>query len=878
MLRFIDKLNNVENVEEEVRKIKREIRRLKNEPSSVGNKKAINKLYNFLDDLLFKPDYMHLVIDREKDYHRACEGFEINGIKYARLLGTNGGVKTKTITFVSERLVYDLRRLIDNGRDKSKELVPAKFEAYRALTCSGSTPVSWPKGIAVVDECITHFKSDVIELNDEADGEPVMTFVKDADIEVDESDGYGLILPSLAERWSDELGLNYMFAGANTRCSWEKGCVFTFDFLDFADNVAGTRIIKDAWGNEVDLSNVELILTTSMLKLWDCYKSCQDYLDNCMENGYTFGIAKVSPRKLEKERNTNYQYLNPYQLTDEEIEELIEPTAEMFRNVITEDPIKSILYLRGVGLNADNVRFDNDSMGMRFAMGLMIDQNLINDRYVRRKIYDMIKRGIDNAKIGVLGVHGNYAIICGDPYSLCQSMFGMEVTGLLKAGEIYHKFWIDEGAEQVACFRAPMSVHNNIVRMKIANSDEMAHWYQYMDTVVLLNSWDTATAALNGCDKDGDLLFTTNNRVLVDNLRDLPALMCFQRKANKTVPTEEILIQANIDSFGDDIGKVTNRITSMYDIQSLYEPGSEEYETLEYRIMCGQQLQQNAIDKAKGIVAKPMPKTWYSRNAALNDITVPADKVDLYIRILADRKPYFMTYIYPDLKKDYKTFVDNVGTKCIQLFKKELKDLLSENPENLTDKEREFVENYYKYIPVGIHDCVTNRICRRVEAEFDGYLSKNPPEEEFNPEVFKSDIEYSNAQYHKIRKIYLEYVKESREYMKRAVKERIDKVKAGKMRELIIERFVENCSREVTNRWQLCNIIVDMCYKKEGSKQFAWDVVGEEMLINLLRHNDYKISFPTANEDGDVLWKGERFSFETITISEEEIWYDDYYE
>ena len=75
----------------------------------------------------------------------------------------------------------------------------AKFEAYRALTCFGSTPVSWPKGIAVVDECITHFKSDVIELNDEADGEPVMTFVKDADIELDESDGYGLILPSLAE-------------------------------------------------------------------------------------------------------------------------------------------------------------------------------------------------------------------------------------------------------------------------------------------------------------------------------------------------------------------------------------------------------------------------------------------------------------------------------------------------------------------------------------------------------------------------------------------------------------------------------------------------------------------------------------------------------
>ena len=67
-------------------------------------------------------------------------------------------------------------------------------------------------------------------------------------------------------------------SGANTRISYEKGMVFTFDFLDFADSVAGTRIVKDAWGNEVDVSNVELILTTSMLKLWNCYESIDHYL------------------------------------------------------------------------------------------------------------------------------------------------------------------------------------------------------------------------------------------------------------------------------------------------------------------------------------------------------------------------------------------------------------------------------------------------------------------------------------------------------------------------------------------------------------------------------------------------------------------------
>ena len=46
-------------------------------------------------------------------------------------------------------------------------MVPAKLEAYKALTCSASVPVSIPKGILVVSDCETEFLSDVVYLNDE---------------------------------------------------------------------------------------------------------------------------------------------------------------------------------------------------------------------------------------------------------------------------------------------------------------------------------------------------------------------------------------------------------------------------------------------------------------------------------------------------------------------------------------------------------------------------------------------------------------------------------------------------------------------------------------------------------------------------------------
>lgn len=80
----------------------------------------------------------------------------------------------------------------------------------------------------------------------------------------------------------------------------------------------------------------------------------------------------------------------------------------------------------------------------------------------------------------------------------------------------------------------------------------------------------------------------TDNRVLVECHNRLPAIMCVQRKAEKKIITEADAVAANIASFGDDIGKTTNWITSMFEVQSHFDVDSEEYKVLDYRIKCGQ--------------------------------------------------------------------------------------------------------------------------------------------------------------------------------------------------------------------------------------------------------------------------------------------------
>ena len=865
MIRWIDELNGATDCDTKAYNIRKEIKFIRKQETTLKNRRAVRRLYEQLDEIQFKKDYICLIIDTKQDYKRACRGFKINGVKYSRLLGTNGGVKNSTIVFVNSEYVDELRKRIDNGRDMSVELVPAKLEAYRALTCSGSIPVSFPKGILVVNDCETEFLEDIIHLTDENLDEPELTHRKNETIKLNESDGYGLILPSLASRWSDELQLDYMISGANTRCSWEKGMVYTFDFIDFADNVAKSRVVKDAWGNGVDIHNVEMILTTSMLKLWKSYNSIDHYIECCIANKYTFGIAKTCPKELESERQLNYQFIQSYDLDDDQIDKLIAPTMQYINDILINDYRKAILFLRGKNVNEDTVMsIDND-----FSKALMIEPKIFDDPFVKKRIYQMIRKIINDAKIGVINVHGNYSIVSGDPYSLCQSMFGMNVTGLLSSGELYNRYWVDIDTERVACFRAPMTCHNNIRVMNVVSSDEAKYWYQYMNTCTIINSWDSTAYAMNGMDKDGDLVLLTDNEVLVDNYKPLPTIMCVQRNASKVIPTESNLIQSNIDSFGDEIGKTTNWITSMFEVRSRFSPESKEYKTLSYRIMCGQLYQQNAIDKAKGIIAKPMPKHWYNKFENIKNLNsgeFNEEEFDFNISILADKKPYFMRYIYPSLASSYDLYIKNTDKKCYREFRISIYELLSKSPAELNEREAEFIKYYYLRMPVGINDCTMNKICRKFEDAFDQILLKNASKNDFDYSVMKSGAEYTSTQYKAIQKLYKEYIKASQNFLAETHNERLDDDEIRYRKKILIDRFLRECEYISSNSTQLCDILLDICYTSLNSKQFCWDICGATIIENLLSRYG-AIHFPVRDNSGDIEFKGGKFSMIRKVVS-----------
>lgn len=518
ILSWINELNGTQDYDDKAKAIKKEIKWLKKQPTSKTNKMRISELYKELYRLQFKEDYVCVVMNKKSHYKRANKGFKINGISYRRLLCTAGGVKTSTVVYVSERLYPELYRRIENGRNPNIPIVPAKYGSYASLVSSASLEVSWPKGsdapipggVIVVRDCETTFTADVIDVDDSNyPEEPRVELMKNQIIGNNCSDGCSIITPELSRRWNGELNGDFdrTCSGFNLRNAFLKGCAFTFDIVGFCEEVIGASdehpelyIIKDVWGCDRDIRDALLIVTESQLKLWNSYDSWEDYYYNCIQHKYSFRISKTAPHyeDLDEVRQLNYQFIQSLNLSGDDIEDLISPTVQEIKSIMGLDVRKSIAYLCGKGLDEDTAQYAD-----MFAKALMIEPKMIDDPFIRNKIRKMISRRIRDAKIGVLDAYySNFQIISGDLYALAENIFGRKPVGLLKHGELYSKFWIDRGVDRVLCARAPMSNAHSLLTQQVCNSEDAQKWLKYVDSVVVINAWDTAPMALNGCDFD----------------------------------------------------------------------------------------------------------------------------------------------------------------------------------------------------------------------------------------------------------------------------------------------------------------------------------------------------------------------------------------
>ena len=164
----------------------------------------------------------------------------------------------------------------------------------------------------------------------------------------------------------------------------------------------------------------------------------------------------------------------------------------------------------------------------------------------------------------------------------------------------------------------------------------------------------------------------------------------------------------------------------------------------------------------------------------------------------------------------YKKYIDNTNRKAIREFRITMRELLVKL--NKTKPEKQFIQYYYQKMPVGINPCIINRICWKIEEEFDNYNIKYNLPDNFDYSILKSNVEYSKRNYNEVQKQYEIYSQRIQEHQYNAKKDRLDEDEAMIQKDILKQTFKSECEAICPNEDELCDIVLDLCYPTNKSK------------------------------------------------------------
>lgn len=870
----------------ELEKLYEEKRKLKKQQFTDEVKRQISIINGKIDDMLFMPEYVSVVINNINHYKRIIkDGLYINGYRYVRLMCSAGQARVNTVILIREDFEAEVKRRLKCGA-KEVKITKNKYNAYFALSSSSTYLIPKPN-VLLINDCERTMEKDVDwiekipqdEKSPLSNNERVITTKKE--LEFNFFDGCGAVSVEFAQRVAAELDIDYIPSAFCVRCAYVKGMVFVIDFKKFAQE-NNIQYVNDLYGNSQKIEDIDIILTKSQFKLYNAYDSIEDYDRLCEENHFLWGVTKLTPKYDDNFFRSNYQFCQAIDLRKEEdVEELCQPTVDWLNGVANNDVNYTLLYLLGKLCDNPDTDFSNimNLTSDNIAKALLLNPDMINEEYIKSTITYSINKKIRESYLGKLILNGNFSVMIPDMYAFMQHAFGMEVTGALKEFEHYSNFWNKRGKKDVVAMRSPLTWRSEVNKLNLVNNELTDKWFTYLTSGIVYNVWGCDCMIHADSDFDGDIVASTDNDVFLRCRYDNLPITYSKSTVEKEFIKEEELYQADIQSFNSTIGQITNISTSFYELLSKFEDHPEyEREQAEIieRLKLIRKSQGDSIDKAKGIKIEPIPKHWtrYTKECPDNESD---DMWDFCNSIVADKKPYFFRYLYSKSNAEYQSYRKQKEHDAFCIFEKGLDELLKSDYENLQPKEKEFVDNYYRFSPLIDYNGRMNKICHYMEKSLTHIRTntrtsvllirqmQHDPDTQFKD----SDIEMMDDFFTRYRKAKLK---------KQKIAQSIDSTNGGDNQSRIsatsFDQFCSMLRKEIIQNIDgdikyIVDLAIHCCYIRFRSrpKAFVWDLFGNQIVENLREKSAGTITVPYLDDkNGTLPYLGKKYSLLEVQI------------
>lgn len=432
---------------------------------------------------------------------------------------------------------------------KDKKVNINKFLAYKAL--SNSATDVWKD--FNIDECIVvpDFKTEVWGKVDYIDKDTFSITRKEMGIEIEHSDGCGLMLPEVSDR--------------NMMCRLPggfKGLLTPIDFIKWADKYNdGKCVVKDIWGKEWDLKEkgIKIIFSKSQFKLWKFYKDWDDFKANFINNGCHASVCNVEGDKF---RRSSYNYQAWQSLTDVD-----DSAIKIFTNRVKEAAQKAHTD------RSEMLSLFGADKGKTYMQKILsaYPEIISGDPYLQEELKDKINSMLHSAKSGKISLDAKYTYILPDTFAWLEWLIqGKEApTGLLKDGEVYCNLY--SKSDKLDINRSPSLYREHAVRKNVAKDNKIAK--EWFNTPGLYTSHNDLISKILMFDVDGDKANVVAEPTIIAlaerNMKDIVPLYYEMGVAGEVELSKDEMCKGLTAAFKhSNIGKYSNQLTRLWNIEN----------------------------------------------------------------------------------------------------------------------------------------------------------------------------------------------------------------------------------------------------------------------------------------------------------------------
>lgn len=444
---------------------------------------------------------------REELYEK---GFYCDGIHYVRYKRSAGSSRVGKCLYIDERLYPAMHKWEMCGIkvQPGQAIDLAALESYIALTASSivDTLEVRPENFLVIDDFESTFTDDVIATRVREDGHLVSG---PEHVEITNSiwDGQSLMDKSLFGPKYEQYGMLLL------RNRFFKSCCFNANIQQFLADHGITKIEQlNGFTLAKSIEDIKLITTPSSIKYLK-FGRLREWLKR---TDPMFGVVKHEKKTHffdGRMVSTHYQLLNTLQMSQEEVDEFLEPSIEYMRQ-LKNNPAVMRYHLK------------QQSAASEMKSPLLTRNDIIfrllgiNDRFAQTQMYAEFRDGLirsyqNNIRRGHVLVNGNYSTLVGNPLEMLKASIGQfDGESSIPVGHVM-SLRFDDG-QRLLGSRSPHVCQGNILLADNLYVPEVRRYMNLTEEIVCLNSiGENILQRLSGADFDSDTCMLTDDPMLI---------------------------------------------------------------------------------------------------------------------------------------------------------------------------------------------------------------------------------------------------------------------------------------------------------------------------------------------------------------------------